>query len=202
MSANKVTRSDAHGDGGFDFSRRMWDLCQDAAVRLGDLGHVDMARVAVSFSQTRSRVLHGLQAKLTPLRFQGGSLQQRRSGRLWTVERLYDASGHEMLYILSFYLPRFMEQPPQEKLTTIFHELWHISPTFDGDLRRFPGRCYAHSPRQKHFDEHAAWLARQWLDQQPPPHLYEFLGYSFNELVRRYGRVYGLKIRVPKLIPL
>lgn len=186
---------------GFDFSRHMGRVCADATARVADLSHIDMSRVAVTFSQARRRVLHGLQAKLTPLRFQGGERHQVRNGRRWTIEPVYDPHGREMLYILSFYLPRFLDQPREEKLVTIFHELLHISPEFDGDLRRFPGRCYAHSRSQAEFDNWAAQLARQWIADNPPSELHAFLDLNFAEIQQKYGRVHGLKIRCPKLIP-
>ena len=39
-----------------------------------------------------------------------------------------------MLYLLSFYLPRFLKLPWREKLATVIHELWHVNPQFNGDL--------------------------------------------------------------------
>jgi len=179
----------------------MWDLCDDISRRIPQLSHVDMRKVAVSFSQTRNRSLHGYLAKLTPLRFEGGSLVTRRRGRTWTVQRVFDQQGQEKFYILSFYLPRFLEQPLSEKLTTVFHELWHIGPSFDGDLRRFPGRCYAHSSSQKDFDALAAALAKHWLARTPPAPLYDFLDHSFDQLRRRHGAIHGLKLKIPKLVP-
>ena len=185
---------------GFNFTQQMQRLCTDIATRLPEMNHVDMQQVAVSFSQARTPELHGLQAKLTPLRFEGGKVVTKRRGRVWTVEKLLNHDGQELLYILSFYLPRFMDQPFAEKLTTIFHELWHISPHFDGDLRRHPGRCYAHSHSQKEYDEFSAELGRQWLKLNPPDELFSFLHLNFAQLWQLHGRVYGLKIRTPKLI--
>jgi hypothetical protein len=185
----------------FDFSSAMTRLCVDVSDRVDELLHVDMSRVAVSFAQTRRRVLHGLQAKLTPMRFEGGALTTHRNGRMWTCQRLVH-DGREMLYILTFYLPRFLDQPFHEKLTTVTHELLHVSPRFDGDLRRFDGRCYMHSPKQREFDRQASDLARKYLAGGPPAELYDFLRYDFRGLVRRYGTVVGLQVPIPKLIPL
>src|SRR5690606_28030364 len=125
--------------------------------------HIDMGRVAIRFCQARIRSRHGIYASLTPLRFAGGELVTHRRGRVWTVERLFDDAGREMLYLLSFYLPRFMERPLEEKLSTIVHELWHIGPSFDGDLRRHPGRCYAHTHSQRQYDSLMDEMARKWL---------------------------------------
>ncbi len=105
-----------------------------------------------------------------------------------------------MLYLLSFYLPRFLERPLDEKLATVVHELWHIGPQFDGDLRRHPGRCYAHTHSQKQYDELVGELARKWLRLDPPRETYEFLRFDFRQLERRYGRVFGQKIRTPRLL--
>lgn len=185
---------------GFDFSGQMRLLCQDMVVRLPELAHIDLERVAVGFCQARSPQRHGLKATLTPLRFASGALVTVRHGRPYTMQRFFDPSGIEILYLLSFYLPRFLDDPFEEKVVTILHELWHISPSFDGDLRRFHGRCYAHGPSQKAYDERSAQLATKWLSQAPQS-LYAFLTQSYDQLKRCHGRVYGLKFPAPKLLP-
>ena len=112
-----------------------------------------------------------------------------------------DDSGGEMLYILTFYLPRFLDLVFCEKLTTVVHELWHISPRFDGDLRRFSGRCYAHSGSQKRYEAHARRLAAKWIAMAPPVALYEFLRHDFRTLRVRHGKIVGRRIPAPKLLP-
>jgi len=186
---------------GFDFTMHMHRLCGDMARRLPQLGHIDPDRVAIGFCQARKPVSHGMYASLTPMRFAGGRIHTVRRGRKWTVQRLYDTSGREMLYILSLYLPRFLNLPFRDKLTTVMHELWHIGPRFDGDLRRHRGRCFAHTGSQESYDAYVERLADDWLSFSPPPAIYEFLHADFQELLCRYGRVYGTKIPSPKLIP-
>ena len=187
---------------GFDFTAAMRNLCQDMASRLPELSHIDLAQVAFSFSQARKRVSHGLYASLTPMRFAGGAKQSVIRGRRYRASTLLDPTGREMLYILSFYLPRFMDAPLEEKLSTTLHELWHISPQFNGDLRRHDGRCYAHGISQREYDRQMDHLSQHWLAKDPPVHLYEFLQHSFDELVAEHGSVHGTRIRTPKLIPL
>ena len=58
-----------------------------------------------------------------------------------------------MLYVMTFCLPRFLNQDFDEKIVTLFHELYHISPAFDGDLRRHGGRYQVHTHSQKNYDE-------------------------------------------------
>jgi predicted metallopeptidase len=177
-------------------------LCEDIADRSSEYAHVDMSRVAVRFCQARSRARHGLQATLTPLRFKGGARTVERRGKLWRIEPILDRQGHEMLYLLSFYLPRFLDQTLEEKLTTVFHELWHIGPAFDGDLRRHDGRCYAHGASGREYDEQVRRHARRWLALKPDSRLYEFLRHDFAQLRRRFGAVRGSHIRAPRIVPL
>ncbi len=187
---------------GFDFSVHARRLCADMIARLPELAHIDMSRVAVSCCQTRKPVKHGLLASMTPLRFQDGSLYTQRRGRKYTIQRVLDPlNGREMLYILSFYLPRFMDYPLDEKLVTVIHELWHINPAFNGDLRRHPGRCYAHTASQKQYDAEMKRLVDRWLDQSPPAELYDFLSGGFIELHLQHGGVFGQKIPIPRLVP-
>mgnify|MGYP001795725170 CR=1 FL=1 len=142
---------------------------------------------------------HGLQASLTPLRFEDGAITERRGRRTVGCPQVRDESGRPLLYLLNFYLPRFLDHPLEEKLVTIVHELWHISPRMDGDLRRHAGRCYAHGARQSDYDEHAARLARDWLASSPPAGVYEWLEATFDELAATHGGVVGKRYRAPKL---
>jgi predicted metallopeptidase len=191
-----------HNLRGFDFTLHVRRLCDDMVRRLPELHHVDLARVAMNFCQTRKRVTYGHYASLTPLRFAGGSMETVRRGRKWGIQRVVDASGREMLYILSVYLPRFMNLAFREKVATVLHELWHISPRFDGDLRRFGGRCYAHSGSQKRYDALMDRLAAKWLSLNPPEEVYDFLRVDMAGLVARHGRIFGQRYRAPKLVPL
>jgi predicted metallopeptidase len=186
---------------GLDFTLHVRRVCDDMVARLEPLRHIDPSRVAFSFCQTRKAVSHGMFASLTPLRFAGGAMETVRRGRRWRIPRLVDRDGREMLYILNFYLPRFLNLSLEAKLATIVHELWHVSPRFDGDLRRFGGRCYAHSGSQKRYDAHVTALAKRWLALKPPEPLYEFLRYDYRELASRYGRIYGQRFGTPRLVP-
>lgn len=186
---------------GFDFTLHMRRLCEDMASRLPALRYIDVDRVCVAFAQVRSAERRGAFASLTPMRFSGGQEYTVRRGRRYAMQRVLGPAGREMLYILRFYVPRFLDLPFREKLTTVVHELWHIGPAFDGDLRRHGGRCYAHGRSQRAYDAHAERLAGQWLALSPPAGLYDFLRLSFAELRGRYGRVYGVKVPRPKLVP-
>jgi predicted metallopeptidase len=187
---------------GFDFTLHIRRLCVDMVVRLEPLRHIDMSRVAVSFVQTRRAGAIGMFASMTPLRFADGATDTVRRRRRWGIQRVFSPDGREMLYILNFYLPRFLDLPFREKLITTLHELWHIGPKFDGDLRRLGGRCFAHGASQKKYDAHIEKLLAQWLALEPPETLYEFLRFDFRELLGRHKRVFGRRVPTPKLVPL
>lgn len=186
---------------GFDFTLHMRHLCEDVVGRLAELRHVDLSHVAIGFAQARRNTDHGLYATLTPMRFAGGRPTMVQDGKRWGMQRLVDESGREMLYILSFYLPRFLQRGFHEKLTTIMHELWHIAPEFNGDIRRHGGRFFAHGRGGDH-ETQAQRLAQKWLALGPPEDLYDFLRLDYRELRQRHGLVFGRKIPSPKLLPL
>jgi len=185
----------------FDICTALHRLCEDISRRHAAFQHIDMKRVAVTYAQTRSAVEWGMQAKLTPMRFEGGAMSCVRDGQRWGAQRVYQ-DGREMLYILTFYLPRFLNLSFDEKLVTVFHEMYHISPRFDGDIRRFDGACYMHTGSQAAYDQQMAVYAKEYLARLPQELFPAYLQWNFQELRRRYGDVVGRKLAIPRLIAL
>lgn len=184
----------------FDFTAAMTRLCDDVAARCEALRHVHMPRVLVSFTPSRNRSRYGLQARVTPLRFRDGRLVRRHGPIEYQVQRFF-VNEHEMLYILTFCLPRFFDQSFEEKLVTVFHELYHMSPAFDGDLRRHAGRYAVHTHSKARYDSHMAELAREYLTGHPEPDVFAFLRENYRELWDRHGGIYGVVVPRPKLLP-
>jgi len=185
----------------FDFSGHVSRLCADLARRCSELSHIDVSRLIFGITQARTARRHGLQARVTPLRFRRGKLTRRRHGVSYQVQRYY-GDEREILYLVSFCLPRFLDQDFDDKFITIFHELFHVSPAFDGDLRRHPGRCAIHTRSKSAYDRHMSHLARQYLADGADPSLHGFLRLNFAQLQHRHGSVLGIVVPRPKLIPL
>lgn len=185
----------------FDYTAAVARVCEDICFRLPEMRHIDMTRVGVSFSQTKHSNPHGVFASTYPLRFKDGSDTTIRRGREWTIQRFFKADGTEYLYILYFSVPRFIELKFADKLETIVHELYHISPFFNGDLRRFPGRCFAHGSSQKKYDATVRELVKKWLALDPAPEVWDFLQQDFAQLKTLYGSVGGTRIPTPKIVP-
>jgi hypothetical protein len=184
----------------FDFCGHVRRLCDDIVRRCDELRHVDVSRLLFGVTQARSGRAHGLQARVTPLRFPNGCLVRPRRGVTYQVQR-YFVGDREMLYLVTFCLPRFLNQDFDDKFITLFHELYHISPAFDGDLRRHGGRCSVHSRSKRHYDAHMAHLAREYLAGGANPDLHAFLRLNFAQLQQRHGKVVGVMVPRPKLIP-
>jgi hypothetical protein len=106
-----------------------------------------------------------------------------------------------MLYVLTFCLPRFLDQPFEEKLVTVFHELYHVGPAFDGDLRRHPGRYAVHSHSKDRYDAQMAELAKEYVANHPEPGVFDFLRAGYRELWDRGGGIVGVVVPRPKLLP-
>jgi hypothetical protein len=185
---------------GFDFTARMRRLCEDVAGRCEELRHVHMPRVLLTFTPSRNRSRYGLQARVTPLRFRHGALTRRHGAVEYQVQRFF-VDGREMLYVLTFCLPRFLDQPFREKLVTVFHELYHVSPEFDGDLRRHPGRYAVHSHSKDRYDSRMAELVKEYVADHPEPGVFNFLRAGYRELWERHGGVTGVVVPRPKLLP-
>ena len=142
----------------------------------------------------------GLIARVTPLRCENGSLLTRKRGRLYAVQQ-FRYESRDLLYLMSFCLPRFLDRPYGDKLITIFHELFHISPAFDGDFRRLGGRCEVHSGSKKNYDAHMAVLVKHYLNNGADLQKLAFLHLNFIQLCQRHGSVQGYHFPRPVLIP-
>jgi predicted metallopeptidase len=167
-----------------------------------ELSHIDPHQLLVCISTTRSGGIHGTYAKIHPLRFPGGAraTTARRGRRTFTctmprVEYL----GTEILYIIYFLVPRFLNLPLREKLITVFHELYHVSPQFDGDLRRFPGRNYAHGSSTKRYNAVMGKLVDRYLHGLDETSHLAFLEGTMDDLRLRHSSILGRKYPAPRL---
>ncbi|MSQ97475.1 MAG: hypothetical protein EXR98_23380 [Gemmataceae bacterium] len=185
----------------FDFSAAIQRLVLDIATRSADFRHLEVPRILVSATQTRARSRNGLQARVTPLRFARGALTRQRRGVPYHIQR-YFLGEREYLYVMTFCLPRYLDQDFEQKFVTLFHELYHISPAFDGDLRRHEGRCQFHTPRQRDYDRRMVEYAREYLAGKPDPDLHRFLRLDFGQLQQHYGAVTSIVVPRPKMVPL
>lgn len=185
-----------------NFTAELERLISHIVASHGEFAHIDPARVMVCVTTTRSASAHGVYAKIHPLRFPGGHVAHRaRRGRhdiLYTMPSI-SHNGLEMLYIIYFMLPRFIDRPLREKLITVFHELYHISPHFDGDIRRFPGRNFAHGGSTKRYNTLMGRFVDEYL-QHPECSVHTaFMDCDMSGLRSRHRAIVGRKMPMPKI---
>lgn len=184
----------------FDFCGHIRSLCAAVVTQIEAFYHINLDRVLFGVTVARNRRLHGLQARVTPMRFAHGEMTRRIRGLDYQVQR-FRHDGREILYLMTFCLPRFLNQSFHEKMVTVFHELFHISPAFDGDLRRHEGRYSVHSHSQKEYDQEMANLVRQYLNGRADPRLHAFLRLDFAQLHEKHQGVIGVMLPRPRIFP-
>lgn len=184
----------------FDFTAHMSRLIEDIVLCCPDFGHIDSSRLLTCFSQTRAAGMSGLYAKICPLRFEGGVDVVESRGRVWQMPRV-EREGRDILYLVYFYVPRFCDLGFEAKLVTTFHELHHVSPDFNGDLRRFPGKNYAHGHSRDAYNDRMRRLVERYLALPPTNGLMEPLRGDFKTLLSLHGEVVGRTMPMPKPRP-
>ncbi|HKZ17557.1 MAG TPA: putative metallopeptidase [Geobacteraceae bacterium] len=180
----------------------MEKLIGDIVLRAPELSHIEPSRVLVCVASTRGGGVHGTYAKIHPLRFPGGErTMETRRGLKKVVYSMPDVTyrGIDILYVIYFLVPRFLNLPLREKLITIFHELYHISPEFDGDIRRFPGKNYAHGSSRKRYNALMASLVEDYLGKLEDAGLVDFLEGDMAAIRARHRVMVGRKFPAPRL---
>ncbi|QXE89619.1 putative metallopeptidase [Geomonas subterranea] len=176
-------------------------LIYDITLRTPELQHVIPEKLLVCVSTGRTS-RGGSLAKIHPLRFAGGerSVKTRRGRRsvLCTMPSITHR-GEEMLYVIYFLIPRFLELSFREKMITIFHELYHISPACDGDIRRFPGRNYAHGSSTKSYNLLMGQLVDRYVEALPDRSALDFLEGNLAALRSRHSAIVARRLQAPRI---
>lgn len=185
----------------FNYTHALREVAEDLIQELPEhLGHIDLSRVVFCFGAARRSGADGKYAACMGMRLPGGAREMEERGSRWRIQTL-EIDGVEMLYLIQVMLPRFHEeQEYRDKIATVIHELYHISPRFNGDIRRFPGKNYAHGRSREHYHAAMIRLADRYLATAPRAHSWEFLRLSFSELHTRHGGIVGTRVSVPKII--
>jgi hypothetical protein len=182
-----------------DFSGYMRKLCDDVKLRCPTFAHLDPSAMAFTYTTSRTPGKYGLLARVTPLRFRDGGVFHRHRGNLYQSQR-YFLDGRELLYLVTFCLPRFLNLPFEEKLVTVIHELFHISPRFDGDVRRHDGRYQYHSHSKRGYDDLMGKMTRAYLADHPEPALFAPFHSTFAELCAAHGGVLAVSLPRPRMV--
>ncbi len=189
----------------FDFTGPMEALVEDVVRRLPALAHVRTDTLLVTLSRARRGGLSGTYARIFPLRFEHGALRSTR--RVGRERHTYEMpslvhEGRSILYIVTFLLPRFQNLTFEQKIATVIHELYHVSERCDGDIRRLPGKNFAHGHSRQAYDRKMEALAAEYLAHPEHRAVTEFLKPRFHTLEARHGGIAGRRFSppVPRLV--
>lgn len=123
-----------------------------------ELARIDVSRVQFSLFYARQAKRTLTYARCYPL-----SREVRQIGRRWyALEPIYTPQRRKARYIVAFAWKRYWNLSPRKRLETLVHELYHISPRFDGELRSFEtGGFHGHGLRW--FDRQVRELMETYI---------------------------------------
>lgn len=135
---------------------------RDLAVRSPEFAHLVPAKVLVVAGEAR----RGSRGSVKPLAFARGKSRDRSGARKPVVR----VDGRRMLYCVTLRPLFFRDSRPEQRLETLLHELYHVSPAFDGTLD--PVRRHARMGGT--FSRRFRPVVRRYLRQCPPEVLAPF----------------------------
>jgi hypothetical protein len=113
-------------------------LIRDIAHRVPELSHVRASRILVVAGEARRTS----RATIRPAHFT--ETRRRRSRRDGRKKPLIRVKNRKILYVVTLRPLWFLGTSRQQRIGTIFHELYHVSTRFDGTLHR--GRTHDKLP--------------------------------------------------------
>ncbi len=161
------------------------------------LNHIDISRVLVCIGSNRHGRAGGIYGKLVPLKFENGSGVLNHRGSLYGIPEI-SHNNRPLLYIIYFYMPLFFDLPWSEKLRVMFHELYHISPHFNGDIRRMGKFKKAHGHSKKYYDSLYREELKDFLDHIGASADIDFLKMDTKGLYKRFKKVTGIRMKKPR----
>lgn len=175
----------------WDFNQAMAALVADIIQVIPEFSHYRSQQIAISAAYSRSSRRSGVLAYVLPLRYDHGSpVELRKQGCLiqhWAMP-VMNHNGEELLYIVYFLLPRFLKLSFRDRLETVIHELYHIHPRFNGDLRRFTGRNRLHG-NMKQFDKKVSELTDAYLYHGSSPSLLSVMRCRYDAILKQFGAI-------------
>lgn len=170
-----------------DFPCAMHSLIKVLTERIPEFVRINPERILVGSTQSRTgRHRSAAWARVVAVRLD--------RHRLPTHPPLLH-EGQEIDYLITFCLPRYFDLTFEQKLSTVIHELYHISPDGDGGLRLMGRRKFAHGSH-KRYDELVASLSLMALQDEEILTRCEFLRYDYRTLLKMHG---GILIRPLRL---
>lgn len=172
-------------------------IMRDMIERTEEFKLFDINRILVCCSTNRNTSRGGIYGKLVPLKFENGNDIIKHKGYYYSIPRL-TVNNVEILYVVYFYIPKFLDLPAEKKIDVMFHELYHINPDFNGDIRRMGKFKKAHGHSRKCFDEKYQEYAESFFNYIKNTPFIKFLEMDTKSLKNEFPAISYRRMKVPK----
>lgn len=157
----------------------------------------DINKILLCCGTNKSTSRGGIYGKLVPLKFENGNDIIKHKGFYYTIPRL-TINNIEIIYIIYLYIPKFLDLTAKQKIDVMFHELYHINPEFNGDIRRMGKFKKAHGHSRKSFDEKYREYAEVFYEKIEDTPFMNFLNMDTHALKKEFKRICYRRMKVPK----
>lgn len=148
----------------------------------------DINKILICCASNRKDFKGATYGKLLPLRFKDGSEIIKHNGRFYTIPKV-KINNIEILYIIYFYIPKFINLSAKDKVNVMFHELYHINPEFNGDIRRMGKFKSAHGHSRKSFEEKYIEFADTFFTGIKETPYYNFLQMNSEDIQNQFKKI-------------
>ncbi|HPS86815.1 MAG TPA: putative metallopeptidase [Spirochaetota bacterium] len=148
----------------------------------------DLNKILICCASNRKDFRGATYGKLLPLRFKDGSEIIKHNGRFYTIPKV-KVNNMEILYIIYFYIPKFFNLSAKDKVNVMFHELFHINPEFNGDIRRMGKFKAAHGHSRKSFEEKYIEYADTFFEKIEDAPYYNFLKMNSEDIQKEFKKI-------------
>ena len=148
----------------------------------------DLNKILVCCASNRKNCRGATYGKLLPLKFKDGSEIVKHNGRLYTIPKV-KVNNKEILYVIYLYIPKFFNLSAKDKINVMFHELYHINPDFNGDIRRMGNFKAAHGHSRKSFEEKYIEYADSFFEKINDTPYLNFLKMNSDDIKSKFKTV-------------
>lgn len=180
----------------FNLTDFLFSVINNAVTHTELFSHINTGQMLVCLSTNKGSG-GGIYGKLVPMRFKNGEEIIEYKKKYYAIPHVFN-NNMKILYIIYFYMPKFFDLPPDDKLNVIFHELFHINPSFNGDIRRMGKVKSAHGFSKRHFDSHFHDSVIQFKNKIRSSEIYSILSMNTDQLYGTYGKIIARKMKMPR----
>ena len=181
-----------------DLSQFLKELIYIISSRYQSFSHIQTDNILVTMATNRKNSRRSMTfGKCVPLKFEEGRSTKTYRGRKIAIPTVI-IDEINILYLIVFYKPKFFDLPLEQKIKVIFHELYHVSPQFNGDIRRFGKRKAAHGASREKYDSLFQEEMNDFIHFIKQTKYAKILNLNYKQIHKKFGSVKYLRMKIPK----